>query len=79
MFDIETHLDELRHKWPSNFVARSHFDKFSGGTISGKTIANLEILGQGPKGKFFVGGKAAYKIDDALDFLRSRISAKREK
>lgn len=73
MLDIEKHLAELRQKWPSTFVARAHFDKFSGYTITGKTLANLEVEGRGPRNKFFVGGKAAYSIDDALDFLRGRI------
>lgn len=76
MCDVDKHLDDLRSKWDSTIVARSHFDRFSGYTITGKTIANLESLGQGPKNKFFVGGKAAYAIDDALDFLRQRISVK---
>lgn len=72
----ETFLEELRAKWPSTIVSRSHFDRFSGYAISGKTIANLESEGKGPKNKFFVGGKAAYSIDDAIDFLRERISVK---
>ena len=73
MDDTEKHLESLRAKWDSAIVARSHFDRFSGYAVSGKTIANLEIEGKGPKGKFYVGGKAAYGIDDALEFLRLRI------
>lgn len=76
MHNVDQLLDELRNSWGSTFVARSEFARFSGGTISPKTIANLETEGKGPKGKFFVGSKAAYSIDDALDFLRSRISVK---
>lgn len=76
MLDTDKYLDELRNTWPSTIVARSHFDRFSGYTISGKTIANLESLGQGPRNKFFIGGKAAYSVDDAIDFLRSRIGQK---
>ena len=74
--DIEKRLQDLRDKWPSAWVSRSHFDRFSGYAISGKTIANLESEGKGPAGKFFVGGKAAYSIDDAIEFLRERISVK---
>ena len=76
MDGTEKHLEALRAKWDSAIVARSHFDRFSGYAMSGKTIANLEVEGKGPKGKFFVGGKAAYSVDDALEFLRSRISVK---
>jgi len=78
MIDTEKFLKELQDKWPSNIVARSHFDRFSGYAISPKTIANLESLGQGPKNKFFVGGKAAYSVEDAIDFLRSRITMREE-
>ncbi len=76
MIDTDKFLDDLRNTWPSTIVSRSHFDRFSGYTISPKTIANLESLGQGPRNKFFVGGKAAYSIDDAIEFLRSRIATK---
>lgn len=76
MINAEKVLDDLRGKWNSTIVARSHFDRFSGYAITGKTLANLEAQGFGPKNKFFVGGKAAYSVDDALEFLRSRISVK---
>lgn len=76
MFDIDKHLEELRQKWPSNIVARSEFNSFTGGAISPKTIANLESEGKGPKNKHFMGNKVVYRIDDAIDFLRSRIAFK---
>lgn len=76
MIDTDKFLDDLRSKWESTIVSRSHFDRFSGYTVSPKTIANLESLGQGPRNKFFVGSKAAYSIDDAIEFLRSRIGEK---
>lgn len=68
----EALIDEMATKWPSTFVARSALAQFSGGAICGKTIANLESLGDGPANKFFIGGKACYPVASVIAFLKGR-------
>jgi hypothetical protein len=42
-------LQKLKTSWPSPSVARSELHKFSGGIISGKTMANLDSQSEGPE------------------------------
>jgi hypothetical protein len=37
-------LSILLEKWPSPYVARSEVEKFSGGILKARTVANLEPL-----------------------------------
>jgi hypothetical protein len=73
-FDIEEELSALAKKWPSTFVARASFKEFSGGLVSPKTLANLDAQGEGPAVRIpDSGGKVAYTLDSAIEFLRSRM------
>lgn len=65
-------LSHLGTKWPSSIVARAEIGKFSGGLISPGTLANLDSVGEGPAGGFYVGRKKAYTVDDLIPWLESR-------
>jgi len=57
---IRPNFSILAKCWPSPFVARQQIEKFSGGILNSKSMANLDSLGRGPRGRFKVGRKVAY-------------------
>ncbi len=65
---------ELAEKWPAPLVARDQkqLDKFSGGLINARSLANLDSAGLGPKPKIKVGRKVAYPVGALVAFLKAR-------
>jgi len=62
----------MADKWPSNLVATPEVKKFSGGTIDGKTLANMRSLGKPVPESVKVGSKRAYLAGSLAAWLRSR-------
>jgi hypothetical protein len=69
--EIQT-LRDLAIKWPSTVVARDEIDRFSGGLVTPRYVANLDSRGLGPAGRFMVGGKVAYSVNSVIDWLMAR-------
>jgi len=65
-------LSSLAKKWPSPYVARQEIEKFTGGIVSIKYIANLDCQGLGPKGRVRVGRKIAYPVQSVIEWMESR-------
>ena len=65
---------EMAERWPSSMVSRTEIEKFTGGIISEKYIANLDSAGKGPKGRIRIGRKIAYNVDSVIRWLESRAS-----
>jgi hypothetical protein len=66
-------LSSLRDRWPSSYVAREKVGEFSGGILHSRTLANLDSMGLGPKGRIRVNGKkVAYPVDELIRWLESR-------
>lgn len=65
-------LKSLAEHWPSPFVAREEIERFTGGIITTKYIANLDSLGKGPIGRFRCGRKVVYPVSALVEFLESR-------
>lgn len=64
-------LEKLAEKWPSHIVARTELERFSGGLLSGKYIANLDSLGVGPpRGR--CGRKIYYPVDSLIKWMLKR-------
>ena len=65
---------ELAEKWPAPLVARDQkqLDRFCGGLINARSLANLDSLGLGPIPKVKVGRKVAYPVGALVEFLRKR-------
>ncbi|WP_052464585.1 hypothetical protein [Geoalkalibacter subterraneus] len=68
------HFDfaQLSEKWQSPLVARSEVKNFSGGLLNGRTLANLDSQGRGPRGKVVVGRRVAYTAKSLVEFLEER-------
>ncbi len=65
-------LSILAEKWPSPFVAREEINKFSGGILNQKYLANLDSQGKGPEGRIRIGRKIAYPVVSLIAWLESR-------
>lgn len=65
-------FSSLAKKWPSPFVARHEVEKFTGGIVTVKYLANLDCQGKGPKGRVRVGRKIAYPVAPFVEWLESR-------
>lgn len=64
-------FQEMAERWPSAVVARTEMEKFSGGMMSSKYIANLDSQGAGPV-RIVVGRKVGYPVQDLIRWLRKR-------
>lgn len=67
-------FQELARRWPAPLVARDQkmLDKFSGGVLNARTLANLDSLGQGPPNRVRVGRKVAYFVSDLVAWMEKR-------
>ena len=65
-------FDRMLERWPSEVVARTSIEKFTGDMISSKYMANLDSQGQGPEGKVTVGRKVGYPVVELVEWLRNR-------
>ena len=66
----EVQLTELGRNLPP-MISRDHVEKFLGGVISSKNLANLDSMGKGPK-RMRIGRKVAYLTEDLLEWLETR-------
>lgn len=69
---METLFSELAEKWPSAFVARTESEKFTGGMIGEKYLANLDSAGKGPAGRIRCGRKVVYPVAEFVKWLEQR-------
>jgi len=68
----------MADKWPSPFVARQEVERFTGGIVNPKYIANLDSQGLGPEGRIRVGRKIAYPVIEFIKWLEERSEVVRE-
>ena len=69
---MNTVFVEMVERWPSPIVARTEIENFTGGAISEKYLANLDSLGKGPAGRFRLGRKIVYPVNELASWLESR-------
>lgn len=71
---MEHIFQSMADRWPSPIVARTEIERFTGGMISEKYLANLDSAGKGPAGRVRCGRKIAYPVDALVDWLSARSS-----
>ncbi len=76
--DLFKLIDQMADSWFSNIVARKKIEEFTGGMITGKTMANYESRGEGPDGKIKLGGNAGYVKPPLVDWLKKHIVLKQQ-
>lgn len=70
---METSLfQSMADRWPSSMVSRTEIERFTGGIVSEKYLANLDSAGKGPAGRVRVGRKIAYSVSEVVKWLESR-------
>ena len=64
----------LLRSWPSPLVSRDQktLDRFSGGILNARTLANADSAGDGPPGRIRIGRKVAYPTASLVAWLESR-------
>ena len=65
-------FQKMATQWPSTIVAREKIGEFTGGVISPTYMANLDSKGLGPARIIRIGRKAAYSVEDLVDWLEDR-------
>ncbi|MFH1799216.1 MAG: hypothetical protein ABH891_00015 [Candidatus Omnitrophota bacterium] len=68
----ESLFQEMAEKWPSAWVARTEIERFTGGILKEKYLANLDSAGKGPAGRVRSGRKVCYKTSEVVKWLESR-------
>lgn len=71
--DVAALLEKLDASWPSAAVARHELQRFSGGLLHPRTVANLDSRGEGPRPRFNCGRIVAYDKAGLLQWLGSRL------
>lgn len=66
--------DELRKVLPPIFTRKQACEAL-GGLLSVKTLANLDSMKMGPKGRIQVGRRVAYTREGFVDWVLSRVSS----
>lgn len=72
---MKNYETKLVDSWPSAYVARTEVEKFSGGIVRPKTLANADSLGIGPKNKFCFGTRKVFYLASELEeWIFSRVT-----
>lgn len=69
--------DSMLEKWPSALVAAPEVKKFTGGIMSGKTLANMASRGETVPKSVKIGNRRAYIATSLVDWLRERSKDRR--
>ncbi len=59
--------------WPAPFVARSETKTFTGGALSGRTVANEESKGNVVPGRITIGKQIAYPTLNFAKWIAARM------
>jgi hypothetical protein len=70
--NIDKIFTEMAARWPSNVIAREDVDRFSGGAVSPRYLANLDSRGAGPKERLRIGRKVCYPVMPFIQWLHER-------
>ncbi len=68
---ISPDFSSLIEKWPSAFVARCEVERFTGGFIKSRYLANLDCQGKGPE-RIRIGRKVGYSVESFVRWLELR-------
>ncbi len=70
-------LQKLANNWSSPLVARDQkqLDRFSGGILNARTLANEDSLGTGPKNRIKIGKKVAYPVESLIEWMQAKVAS----
>jgi len=60
---------------PSGYILRTNLSEETGGLLHGRTMANLDALGNiGIQGRISIGRKIAYPVKSVVEYLQSKVT-----
>jgi hypothetical protein len=60
---------------PSGYILRTKLSETTGGLLHGRTMANLDSLGEGIPGRITIGKrKVAYPVMAVVEYLQSKVT-----
>lgn len=65
-------LQDAVDRWPSTVIARDQTDKFTGGLVNPRTVANHDSQGIGPKEPISIGRRRGYTVSSFAEYIASR-------
>jgi hypothetical protein len=65
-------FQELAESWLSPLVARREMEKFTGGALRPRTLANLDSSGEGPPVRVVIGRAVCYPARELCIWLEER-------
>lgn len=68
-------FESMARQWGAPVVARAEVGRFSGGGLSAKYLANCDSLGTGPKGRFMIGRRVVYPVNELVLWLKTHSKA----
>ena len=69
---IDELFDKMAAEWPSEFIARKKVEDYTGGMVTGKTVANFETRGEGPSEKIKFGRLSGYPKASFTEWLKGK-------
>lgn len=69
----ENFIEALLKAWNAPFVARSETKQFTGGALSGRTVANAESAGDPVEGRITIGRQIAYPTQQYAEWIARRM------
>lgn len=71
--DKKQFVEMLVKSWNAPFVARSETKQFTGGALSGRTVANAESAGDPVEGRITIGRQIAYPTQQYAEWIARRM------
>ncbi len=62
-------IKRIKENYKSPFVARDRLAEVTGGVINPRTMRNRDCQGTGIRGRFKIGRKVAYPIEEVINWL----------
>ncbi len=65
---------EIVDQNPSGYILRKDLTEKTGGLLHGRTMANLDSLGQGIPNRIMIGNrKVAYSVQAVVEYLQGKV------
>jgi hypothetical protein len=71
---MELIFARMAERWGSDVVSRGEVGRFTGGTLSPRTLANYDSAGRGCP-RYRCGRKVVYRVSDFVAWLEKRTQA----
>ena len=71
---VKPNFSQILKSNPSGYILRTKLSEKTGGLLHGRTMANLDSLGEGIPGRISIGRKVAYPVESVVEFLQAKVT-----